>query len=124
MAEKEVWTYERVNADAGIETCPINDLDGSVTGHVVFGVKQWFDENPAERIRLGWVKHIEREAPEYNAQTQFLTKSTRKVDEHTIEDVYHVIDKSEEMMLLEEVLETMGINAGFTQFGGITFFGG
>lgn len=120
----ESWTYEKVNADSGLDSCPVNDLDGSVTGHIVFCVKQWFDENPDERIRLGWVKHILREEPEYNPQTQFLTKTTRRVDDNTIEDVYHVIDKSEEMMLLEEVLETMGINAGYTQYGGITFFGG
>lgn len=123
MAEKRNWYYERVTDDGDMEQCPVLDLDGSVTGHVVFGVEQWFDENPDERIRLGWVKHITHDEVEYNRQTQFLQKSTRRVDEHTVEDVYHVMDKSEEVMMLEEVLEIMGVNAGFTQLGGITFFG-
>lgn len=35
--------------------------------------------------------------------------STESVDEYTVKDIYHVIDKTEEMMVLEELLEAMNI---------------
>lgn len=100
------WTYEKLDEKGKIKHCPQNDFDGKITGHIVIGVKQWFDENPAERIRLGWIKHIyaDRKSVEYNKQTQYLIKSQRQVDEYTIEDVYHVLDKTEEQMLFEDML--------------------
>lgn len=100
------WTYEKLDEKGKIKYCPQNDFDGKITGHIVIGVKQWFDENPAERIRLGWIKHIyaDCKAVEYNKQTQYLIKSQRQVDEYTIEDVYHVLDKTEEQMLFEDML--------------------
>lgn len=101
------WTYERYEADGTVKRCPINDFDGSVTGRIVFGVKQWFDENPEERIRRGWIKHIQHNMKEvdYNPQTQYLRRTARKIDEHTVEDVYIVLDKSEEMLLVEDLME-------------------
>ena len=112
------WTYERLREDGTVQRCPAMDVDGSVTGLVgqaVINVKAWFDENPAEARRLGWTKHISREWDEikdeidYNPQTQILTTSTQQVDEWTIEDTYHVIDKSEEMMRMEALLETANV---------------
>ena len=105
MAEQK-WDYEKLGEDYKIKIAPMNDFDGSVTGHIVFGVKQWFDENPEERKRLGWIKHLQkdRKEVEYNHQTQYLVRQTRQIDEWTIEDVYHVMDKSEEMMRLEETM--------------------
>ena len=47
MTEK--WRYERLNDEGKIEYAPMNDYDGKVTGHIVFGVKAWFDEHPEER---------------------------------------------------------------------------
>lgn len=105
MAEQK-WDYEKLGEDYKIKIAPTNDFDGSVTGHIVFGVKQWFDENPEERKRLGWIKHIRKDQKEveYNHQSQYLVRQERQIDEWTIEDVYHVMDKSEEMMRLEETM--------------------
>lgn len=106
MAEKEKWDYQKLDEETGkIKYAPFNDYDGSVTGHIVFGVQAWFDENPEERKRLGWIKHIRHETKdiEYNRRTQYLVPSIKQVDEYTVEDEYHVMDKSEEMMRLEEL---------------------
>ena len=101
----EKWEYEKLDENGKIKYCPINDYDGKITGHIVFGVKAWFDENPEERKRLGWVKHIHHDTKniEYNKRTQYLKRGTKQIDEYTVEDVYHVMDKSEEMMRLEEL---------------------
>ncbi len=98
--------YEKLDENQKLISCPHKDTDGSITGHIVFGVPQYFDENPEERIRLGWVKHIlkSRQEVEYDPQTQYLVKSIRQIDEHTVEDEYHVMEKSEEMLWLEELL--------------------
>ena len=107
------WTYEKLDENYDVITCPVNDHDGSVTGHIVFGVKQWFDENPEERIRRGWIKHNHFTKEEiqarytFDSQSQYLLARTRQVDEYTVEDEYYVMDKSEEMMLLEEMLEVV-----------------
>ena len=98
------WQYEKLQEDGKIKTISgnINDFDGKITGHIVFGVKAWFDENPEERIRLGWVKHIkhnvEKMGLEYNKQTQYLVKQVKIIDQFTVEDIYHVRDKTEDMM--------------------------
>lgn len=101
----EKWEYEKLDENGKIKYCPINDYDGKITGHIVFGVKAWFDENPEERKRLGWVKHIRHETKDiaYNKRTQYLKRSMKQIDDFTVEDVYHVMDKSEEMMRLEEL---------------------
>ncbi len=103
MAEK--WEYEKLDENNKIKYLPMNDYDGKITGHIVFGVKAWFDENPEERRRLGWVKHIHHDTNdiEYNKRTQYLKRSTRQIDEFTVEDEWHILDKSEEMMRLEEL---------------------
>lgn len=117
----EKWEYEKLDENGKIKYCPINDYDGKITGHIVFGVKAWFDENPEERKRLGWVKHIHHDTKniEYNKRTQYLKRSTKQIDEYTVEDVYHVMDKSEEMMRLEEL--TRG---GFWGDDDVITFGG
>lgn len=110
------WTYERLDENGNVQHCPAVDADGKVTGHIVIGVKQWFDEHPDERVRLGWVKHVSYDydeiremCPSYNPQSQMLIRTTRQVDEHTVEDVYHAVDKSEEAMLMEEIFNTAGL---------------
>ena len=106
------WTYVKYDEDLNEQFCPANDCDGSITGHIVMGVRFWFDENPEERKRLGWIKHIHhdpREVVEYNPQTQNIVTMIKVIDEYTIEDDYRVMDKSEEQMLLEELLENMNI---------------
>lgn len=114
------WTYERYESDGTVKHCPINDFDASVTGRIVFGVKQWFDENPEERIRRGWVKRILHDTKDvdYNPQTQYLRKTARKIDENTIEDVYIILDKSEEMLLMEDIMA--GVDR-YNNGGGLTF---
>ena len=101
----ETWEYEKLDENNKIKYCPINDYDGKVTGHIVFGVKAWMDENPEERKRLGWVKHIHHDTKEieFNTRTQYLKKSVKQIDEYTVEDEWHIMDKSEEMMRLEEL---------------------
>ena len=101
----EKWDYEKLDENNKIKFLPINDYDGKVTGHIVFNVKAWMDENPEERKRLGWVKHIHHKATdiEYNKRTQYLKRSMKQIDEYTVEDEWHIMDKSEEMMRLEEL---------------------
>ena len=104
MAQK--WTYEQIDPETGkIKYAPTNDPTGEITGRHVFGLTAWFDEHPEERIALGWIKHIRTNAKDidYNRQTQYLARSVRWIDDYTCEDVYHVMDKSEEMMRLEEL---------------------
>lgn len=109
------WTYERLDENGNVQHCPAIDADGSVTGRIVVNVKAWFDENPEERIARGWVKHLTptsdeiKEAYDWDPQSQMLVQSTRVVDEHTVEDVFHVIDKSEEAMLMEEIFNAAGL---------------
>ena len=126
MAEWEkgtYWSYERLKEDGKIETVSINknDFDGSITGHIVFGVKEWFDEHPEERVRLGWVKHIhhnpEKYGIEYNKQTQYLEKTVKRLDAYTCEDEYEVKYKTEDMMRRAE--ESGYITDGWDQSGSI-----
>lgn len=101
MEEVTFWTYEKLQDDGKIKNAPVNDYDGKITGHIVFGVKQWFDENPEEARRLGWVKHIKHNPAkwiDYNRQTQYYVISHKVIDPYTYEDEYHVFDKTEEMM--------------------------
>ena len=119
--------YEKLDENLNVKYCPTNDLDGSITGHIVFGLKYWFDENPEERIRLGWIKHIRHFETEieYDKQTQYLVQSVKQIDDYTLEDEYHVMDKSEDMMALEEMLESLGVVTNTNSGDGITFrFGG
>lgn len=109
------YNYEKLSENGKTKTCPLNDVDGSVTGRIVFGVSNWFDENPEERKSLGWIKHIlaDEKAIVYNKQTQYLQKTTRQVDEWTVEDQLQVVDKDEDMLLMEEMLDTMGVWGDF-----------
>ena len=118
------WYYERLKKDGTVEKVrdQVNDTDGSITGRVVIGVKAWFDENPEERIRHGWTKHISFDKEEveerwpHNSQSQYLVKGFVQVDDYTVEDVFYVMDKSEEQMLLEE------IKGPFSEFTSLLFF--
>lgn len=106
MADKEPkWDYQKVDENGKIKWAPMNDYDGKTTGHIVFGVKAWFDEHPEERKALGWIKHIRHDTKDivYNKRTQYLVPSIKNIDEYTVEDEYHIMDKSEEMMRLEEL---------------------
>ena len=102
--------YEKMNEEMKVERCPRDDKDGKITGHIILGVQEWFDENPEERIRLGWTKHItwdDKEIKEkwpHNHQTQYLVRVLKQIDEYTVEDDYRVMDKSEEQLLFEEML--------------------
>ena len=113
MARRE-WDYVRLDEEGKIRYCPINDSSGKITGKYIINLREYFDENPEERIRLGWIKHIHHDVSEieYNKQTQYLEKGYRQVDEYTIEDEYTVLDKTEEMMLLEEMLDAVGYIGG------------
>lgn len=101
--QETYWEYEKLQEDGKIKTISanFNDFDAKVTGKYVFGVKAYFDENPEERIRLGWTKHIRHNVEkyvQYNKQTQYLVKSKKIIDALTVEDEYHVMDKTEDMM--------------------------
>ena len=123
------WTYVRLKEDGTIEHCPTYDYDGSITGKIVVNVKAYFDENPEERKRLGWIKHntltkdeIAEQVGEWDRQRQRLVRSLKTIDEWTVQDEYHVMDKSEEMMLMEEIAQASD-SMGFMD-SGIVFFGG
>lgn len=110
MADRPQRYYEKLNTKGRPVRVRPNDYDGKITGHIVFGVDAYFDENPEEARRLGYTKHIThtikevREMfPDFDPCTQAVLKSVRRVDEWTVEDVYHVIDKSEEMSLRDEL---------------------
>lgn len=106
MAEKNTWHYERLNEEGRVITAPVNDTEGKYTGgRIVYGVEAWLDENPEEARRLGWVKHITHSTKEieYDRATQYLARQVRVIDDYTVEDVYHIMNKSAEMMRLEEL---------------------
>lgn len=121
--------YMRLKEDGTIEHCPTYDYDGSITGKIVVNVKAYFDENPEERKRLGWIQHntltkdeIAEQVGEWDRQRQRLVRSLKTIDEWTVQDEYHVMDKSEEMMLMEEIGQASD-SMGFMDTG-IVFFGG
>ena len=120
------WSYEKLDEEGKIKTIAgdyTNDADGKITGRIVMNVKAWFDENPEERIRQGWTKHIHwtkeemEEKYPYNKQSQYQTSSQRQIDDYTVEDVYYVVDKSEAQMALEEMLRYSNYDTN-----GIIFF--
>lgn len=119
MAETR-WSYEKLDEQGNVKWLPINDDKGEITGKYIIGLKEYFDENPEEARRLGWIKHISHgtDDVEYNKQTQYVQRYYKQIDEFTIEDAYEVFDKTEEMMLLEELLESVGYVGG-----GIVFVG-
>lgn len=120
MALRE-WNYEKLDEDGNIKRCPANDLKGEITGKLIIGLQEYFDENPDERIRLGWIKHIRHDPKEveYNRQTQYLERGTRQIDEFTVEDEYYVFDKTEEMLLLEEMLDALDAGGSAIIFTGM-----
>ena len=99
------WKYEKLDEHGRIEYAPANDPDGKITGRHVFNLKAWFDENPEERIRLGWTKHIIHPTKdiEYNRATQYLVNAPRRLDAYTIEDDWKIMNMSEEQMRLAEL---------------------
>lgn len=119
------WRYEKLDETGKMVYCPANDTDGSVTGHIVIGVKVWFDENPEERIARGWIKHLyyednkefKKDYPDYDPALHYVVVAAERVDDYTVKDVYHIIEKTEEMQVLEEMLETMNLYtpSGFVQ---------
>lgn len=119
------WRYEKLDENGKMMYCPAHDTDGSVTGHIVIGVKVWFDENPEERIKRGWIKHLyyedheefKKDYPDYDPALHYVVVGVERVDDYTVKDVYHIIEKTEEMQVLEEMLETMNLYtpAGYVQ---------
>lgn len=107
MDNKTWWTYEKLQEDGKVKAIHenMNDYDGKLTGHYVFGVKAWLDENPEEARRLGYVKHIHHSTKdiEYNRQSQYLMRSNKVINEYTYEDEYHIMDKTPEMMRNQEL---------------------
>lgn len=105
------WRYEKLDEDGKLISLSnfTNDTEGKYTGRIVINAKAWFDENPDEWKARGWTKHLmldDKEIKErypHNKYTQYLLSSIRQVDEYTVEDVYYVMDKSEEQMLQEEL---------------------
>ena len=121
MADKEPkWHYEKLDEKGRVKWAPPNDADGKITGHHVFNLKAWFDENPEERKRLGYIKHIEHSTKdiEYDHATQYLVNAVKRVDDYTVEDDYKIFDMSEEQMRLAEI----GQNGWFDD-GGIFTIG-
>ena len=43
----------------------------------------------------------------------------RMIDEYTAENTYHVMDKTEEMMLLEDMLESLGVMPVDFEYGSL-----
>lgn len=105
------YTYEKL-VDGKRETVSeyTIDHDKSITGKFVVNVKAYFDENPEERIRLGWTKHIHPDSSLiYDKQTHYLVTLPKQIDDYTIEDQYYALPKSEDMLELQEMLESLGV---------------
>lgn len=121
MAEN--YEYEKYDAEKGkVITCPMDDKDKKITGKCILNLPKWFDENPEERKRLGWIKHIRHTSDEildFDPQTEFVVKSVKTVDEHTVEDVLHVMQKSEDQLAFEEMLS---VASWGNSDGGFMFF--
>lgn len=113
------YTYEKYE-DGSVKSLPQDDKDGEVTGKCVLNVKAYFDENPEERKRLGWIKHITHDTNEllgYNPQTQFVVKGIKTIDEYTVEDTLHAMEKSEDQLAFEEMLSVASFgDSGFVFF--------
>ena len=122
MAEEMSWHYEKLDEKGRVRWAPPNDADGKITGHHVFGLKAWFDENPDERIRLGYIKHIthKTEGIDYDPATQYLVNSIKRVDDHTIEDDWQIMDMSPEQMRLRE----LSTNGAWFDDDGVAVTGG
>ena len=113
------YRYEKLDENYNKKTCPINDYDGSIsgTGHCIIGLKFWFDENPEERKRLGWIKHyyyetnkkFKEDYPDYDPTIHYPTCTTVNIDEYTVKDTYSFIEKNDEFLELEEKLEIMNL---------------
>lgn len=99
--------YEKYDEDFNRTLCPIHDADGSITGKVIINLTTWFDENPEERKRLGWIKHYfyayEDVEKMYDSQTQYVETLTKMIDEYTMQDEIIVFDKTEDMLVNEEL---------------------
>lgn len=114
------WCYEKLNDDGKTITVGTWTIDSKreYTGQYVVNVKAWFDEHDGYWQEHGWTKHIVWEDKEikkkwpHNAQTQILIKEVKRVDAHTVEDDYHIVDKSEEMMRLQEMLDVVAWGDG------------
>lgn len=105
MADEPKWHYEKLDEKGHVRWAPVNDADGKITGRHVFGLQAWLDENPDERIRLGYIKHIEHKTQdiEYDRATQYLINTVKRVDDYTVEDDWKIMDMSEEQMRLAEL---------------------
>ena len=96
--------YNKLGDDYNIKRCPNNDIDGKITGKIILNLPGYFDENPEERIALGWtrVNTYDKKDVEYNIHSQMLITGTRKIDDYTVEEYPIIIDKSPAMMAAEE----------------------
>lgn len=110
------YYYAKFGTDLSFRDAPVNDLDGAITGKCILNLKAWFDENPDERMRLGWIKIIKQSENDivYDKQKQFLIETYKKIDDYTIESTLEVFDKSEEMLMLEDINE--GVNYFSNEF--------
>lgn len=118
---KDYYYFKPDPIKGNAQRAPNNDLDGSITGKIVIGVEHYFDENPEERKRLGWIKMITHgvmDLEEFDSATQLAFKTVKTIDAYTCEEEIHVADKSEEQLLFEEMYDAMN------ELGGITFRGG
>lgn len=113
------YKYERLDENGRKQYCPLNDYDGSITGtgKCIIGLTAWFDENPEERKRLGWIKHyyyetpaeMRQDYPEYDPALHYAMSYEEMIDEYTTHDRYRIVVKTEEMLEMEEMLESMNI---------------
>ena len=108
--------YERLDENLTVRRAPYHDADGKITGKHILNLQAYFDENPAERISLGYIKHLtytEKEVKEqfpYHPGSQALIRSVVQIDANTVQDTYTVYDKTEDMLYLEEQLRMLGLD--------------
>lgn len=114
------WKYEKYDKDFNRTACPMNDKDGSITGKVIINLKAYFDENPDERKKLGWIKHyyydIEEIEEMYDKQTQYYETKSKIIDDYTMVDEVMVFDKTEDMLAHEEMYGVRALPRNFIIF--------
>ena len=61
-----------------------------------------------------------RDYPDYDPALYYATCNVEQVDEWTVKDTYYLIEKTDEMCVLEEMLEVMNlhVSSGLVQLDG------
>lgn len=103
--------YKRI-VNGKLEIAPTNDLDGKLSGKPVIGFQAWLEENPEEAKRIGFVKVVDHEE-DYDHNRFYTIERHEEHDDGSIHIFYDLHEKTEEMILLNELYSIVANGAGF-----------